>query len=627
MTCWNLNCKFFNWRIIVSLKEKSSTKLAAHPEIAFLVLALIFGISLCFLNPIGAGYDETTHLGRAWEISSGHLIPNELLGKGPNFPYVFYEISYRTRTYVETVPPNYFRNNIEKRIDFTNQLNSRTISMYSPILYLPQAFVVGLFGRLLDAPVLIIYYLSRLLELAGYILFTYLAIKIIPFGKWTLTVLALAPMALYQAASISTDPYTNGISFLYIAWILKLSQQEGSVNFRQTGWTVLLTLLLFSAKTNTIFLPILMILIPTHKFQKKSYFYVVLLATLLWFLLFAIGWNLLAYQNYFLNIPGYGMLDQLRFIFTNPGSFISIFFNDLWVHGKKYLVEWIGVYGYWEGIVPPAVYWIYSILLGIVVLLDTALRPIKLKTRLVLIGSFIVGIISTIVFVYLANNKIGATGILSVHGRYFTFIGPLLALGLIPKKPILANTRSLLVPVAATCILSVGVYLIGLYLVFYVPCGKSYYTPGLCYQPEYSNWDPNTEFTQPVVRGEFFSQSFRPVCDPIKVIRLWPQVPTASLDQSTQYAIRDLDTGSIIYSETIPNKNMQDKTWNEIPLPELDWNINHTYGIEISSQNTNPSESLRFSVSSNHDYTRGVFTINSQRVKHDLIFQYGCKIK
>ena len=51
-----------------------------QPENAFLTFGLIIGILLVFLTPLGAGFDEDTHIARIWEMSQFEFIPNRLLG-------------------------------------------------------------------------------------------------------------------------------------------------------------------------------------------------------------------------------------------------------------------------------------------------------------------------------------------------------------------------------------------------------------------------------------------------------------------------------------------------------------------------------------------------------------------
>ena len=78
-----------------------------------------------------------------------------------------------------------------------------------------------------------------------------MAIRLIPFGKWILLVLALSPTALFQAATISPDAISNGIGFLFIAGSLWAAERK-EIGWRETGSLVVLIFLLFLAKLNLI---------------------------------------------------------------------------------------------------------------------------------------------------------------------------------------------------------------------------------------------------------------------------------------------------------------------------------------------------------------------------------------
>jgi hypothetical protein len=47
------------------------------PEKFFVITSILVDIFLCFIVPIGAGYDEDTHEARIWEISKGDLTPED----------------------------------------------------------------------------------------------------------------------------------------------------------------------------------------------------------------------------------------------------------------------------------------------------------------------------------------------------------------------------------------------------------------------------------------------------------------------------------------------------------------------------------------------------------------------
>ncbi len=68
-----------------------------------------------------------------------------------------------------------------------------------------------------------IIYLARFANLLLYVLIVYSAIKLTPVHKWVFFLLALMPMTLYEAASLSADSFTIAVSFLLIALFLKFS--------------------------------------------------------------------------------------------------------------------------------------------------------------------------------------------------------------------------------------------------------------------------------------------------------------------------------------------------------------------------------------------------------------------
>jgi len=232
---------------------KKSSNWIFQPQNIFLIFSLLVGIALVFITPLGAGFDEDTHIARIWEISRFKFIPNQLLGQGPNFPQVFYKLSYRQKEIIHPIGINFYKENADLIIDWNNMINHQTRSLYFPLVYIPQAFIMGLFGRLLDTPVIILYFLLRLSYLFLYIVLVYWAIKIIPFGKNLLALFAFAPMAIIQASIVSPDAISNGISFLFIAWIFYLiKQKEGPLSKKYITITWAMVGLLAAVKINSI---------------------------------------------------------------------------------------------------------------------------------------------------------------------------------------------------------------------------------------------------------------------------------------------------------------------------------------------------------------------------------------
>jgi hypothetical protein len=77
-------------------------------EIYLILTLLILGLSVCFLLPVGGGYDEETHLLRIWEMSVFEFVPNSTLGSQMPFPAIYSEMSYRRPFLVRAVEPGFF---------------------------------------------------------------------------------------------------------------------------------------------------------------------------------------------------------------------------------------------------------------------------------------------------------------------------------------------------------------------------------------------------------------------------------------------------------------------------------------------------------------------------------------
>jgi uncharacterized membrane protein len=596
-----------------------------NPEWVFVIIALLSGSVLCLLIPPQAGFDEITHLARIWEISGGYLVPNQRFSQGPYLPTAFLDISYRNQFFFDPVRPNFIANYMWERID-QRFLTYQTQSSYLPTPYLPQAFAVGLLGRILDAPVLLIFYACRALYLLGYVLLTFLAIRIIPFGKWLLTVLALAPIAVLQSSSISPDAYTNGASFLFIAWVLMLTVQEKRVSWKQLWITISITALLLMVKLNGAFLLPLLLLLVWKGFDSKKILPILAGATIILFSVFVIGWNIVAYSTFFLKTPDISASGQVIYILSHPFEFGVTLFHDFATHGLIYLREWVALYGFGATLVPPVTFPLFGLLLVAAWLFSPSPRAINARVRALLILTGIFGCFCMFMVIYLTFNTIGATSIVNLQGRHFTPILPVLLLGLVPGRKLFSRLADWFVPVAigVGTLLTLAIYILGAYLSYYVVCGTSLYSPGLCYQPQYKNWAPNDHSTQPVAQGVLLQQTFTAVCAPLQSVRVWRAPAAQGSTGETLITLKDAGNGAVLAEDLVNNQIAADHAWLEMAFPPIDNAVGKQFVIEITSDVSDPAAGLSFGVSARREYLDGI-VINNVSADYDLIFQYGCE--
>ena len=198
-------------------------------EICLLFILLGFGLPMMVLIPPGAGYDEEDHLVRVWELSALSFVPGELSPQELKYPIVFRDFAYRQQGSAGIVRADFWQTYMQAALDERGVVHREidTKSVYSPALLLPQAIAMRLFGRIGAASALPAFTLSRLAGLISYLSLTWLALRLMPFGKWILLVLAVSPMALFQAATLTPDTISNGIGFLFIAGCLRLARMPG----------------------------------------------------------------------------------------------------------------------------------------------------------------------------------------------------------------------------------------------------------------------------------------------------------------------------------------------------------------------------------------------------------------
>ena len=595
-------------------------------ENIFLVCSLIVGCVLVFLVPIGANYDEDTHVARIWEMAHFKLVPNSYLGTGPHFPQIFYELSFRQKDIIRPISIHFWREQLGTRIDWGNMINHQTRSVYFPTLYAIQALLMGFMGRFLDTPIIIIYYILRLSYLAIYIALSYLSIKIIPFGKYVLTFLALTPMALLQASSISPDAISNGGSFLFFAWMLHVVvKKEKPLSRKELYFTYILVALLAMLKVNSLPLFLLLLFIPKNAFGDKKCFIFHWVVSFAIVLLLGGGWNIIASKQTHVFVPGIQIdaLGQSMNIISKPLEAMALIAQNLiknfWNYGK----EWIGVfgYGYWE--LPSIYYALYPIVILLIVFSEEPGNLLNVKRRIGLGLLCLLGILFTIIIFYLFANPVDAKQISFIQGRYFIPVVPLALFALIPEKPILplSTTKKNKWFISTKSILGI-LFILSTFAVYYVNCGSSYFQPGLCYYPKNKNWAPNANFSKPIISEIVFAQTFISECEPMKELQIWVRGNNAGGVGETQIMLLDSFTNKEITSKNFTNAKIGQAGWLTIKLPEDMDNTSGYYSIIVLSDND--VSGIQVGLSLRDEYLDGQLTINDEEQSNDILFRYGC---
>ena len=206
---------------IIKIYYKTEIK----PEKALLFIMIPFCILILFAIPVGRGHDETIHWIKVFEISEGSLISPIDPETGVSTAFlptgvdeIVNERSYGEFRYVDNIPLLNNKLNYNEKIKIENP----RAESYCFIQYIPETAGV-LIGKLITQNPLLIAYMARIGNIVTCIIIMYFAIKLIPFGKNVLLILATIPIAIEGFATISGDGITTSICALFIAYTFYLA--------------------------------------------------------------------------------------------------------------------------------------------------------------------------------------------------------------------------------------------------------------------------------------------------------------------------------------------------------------------------------------------------------------------
>jgi uncharacterized membrane protein len=595
------------------------------PQSLILIFGILVGMLFCVIIPYGAGFDEETHLVRIVDISGLHFVPNRS-GVEQTYTFVeFFSLSYQRRAFHTPANDLFESVNFLKKPDFQNMADVETRSIYSPVIFLPQAFLAGLLLRFLDAPVIPSVILMRVLGLLLYIGAAWLTVKLLPLGKWVFAVLALSPMALFQAATLNADGFTNAVSFLFIGLTLKVyADQQAPIPLKQAGALAGLALLLGLAKPGSIVILPLLLLLTRRKFTSEKAVSIlwagVVLAVIVTF-----AWTALTVQkSHFSAEGGQSLSRQAALVLANPGDFILTFISGALASLGSYFRDWTGIYGYWVGMVPEPVYWFYPLALLAAVLAEPRSTQFSRKDRAYQILIFALASTAIMLMYFITHYAPGDASSLGRQGRYFIPFAPLLLIplsGWLPDWPKLQKPAPILA--AGSLLVTLAFYGFGLWATYYTDCGYSIYAGESCILPIYKNLDKKTPPEIIGAPSTRISQRFTNTCDTsLEAVQVLVKTVPATGSGVVRYSILD-SAGQILSTQQIPITEILPMEYLDLKVSSSAFTPGAEYDILLEAQDFPASSGVGFAYRSGNFYS-GDLLMNGAPVEGDLVFHYIC---
>lgn len=236
-------------------------------ETTVLVSLLFIGMIYNFLMLPYMAPDERTHIDMTYRYS------NDLLG----IEYTGNDVTITKRMddakFKLTENPslsNYYQvyhHLLEGVQDDTLVTTNASANVYAPFFVYFPAIIGMTFARLLGFGTIPMLMLARWCNLAFFALCIWWCMKKLPFGKLPLAVIALFPMTIQQCTSFSYDAVITGVLFLFSAYVIAMTYEEGPLKASDALIVSVLSALLVYGKSG-VYLPVCLavLLIPAKKF-------------------------------------------------------------------------------------------------------------------------------------------------------------------------------------------------------------------------------------------------------------------------------------------------------------------------------------------------------------------------
>jgi len=592
------------------------------PANFFLTASLLIGLLYCIVIPYGAGFDEERHLVRIYYMSQGHILPNP---PKPSIYELYAELSYQRRL-VQSPAFDMFRpeNFLRRFGDAGEKLRygQKTQSIYSPFIFLPQALIGRILWWHFDFPFLPTVILQRIAGLLIYITGAYIAIRMVPFGKWIFAALALLPSMLYQAATLNADSYTTAVSYAFIGWVLAVYVNEKKQVQPRSVWTlVLLSILLGLAKPGAIVLLPLLLILFKHSFSSKKWVFVLLVAALLAIAANVVWWAIASKDSTFSESGGQSVSRQANQLISDPNSFIQPLFESIVLTLPDQARGMVAAYGYWAGIVPGPVYF-FAFLFLLAALFAEPKIQIASWVRIFLAGTLIVCFFVIYTIAFVANYSDSGLYALAKHGRYYIPFIPLIFLGVAGLYAVRENMQPYIQIVVVGLFVTVtGYYSFGIYTTYYTYCGYDAYVGGKCILPIYKNLERDNAPEISIPSGGLLAQSFVNHCGDLENVQVSvksiPDDPAARL----QFSVFD-ENNQTVASQEFSSADLIPGDFLSLPISPPFKNIHATFTIRLEAVNISPAGEIVV-LASSKPYV-GPLSLNGNIRSDNLLMHYIC---
>lgn len=453
--------------LICSLYIQIRKKHATFFKIAILLLIPV-GMLYIFFIPPSFVPDEQTHMLKAYEVSTGKLVTEQTKDRLPKIEVPRF---LKQHTLDSIQKYDQFNLALKEKTNYSDTVRVKTTAAgYCFVSYMLSGLGF-LIGRLLSINGILAFYLARILNYAFFIFAIYIALKIIPFGKYVIAVISFLPMTLQQVASVSADSVLISGSLLFIAMTLYIKYKPNTFKIRDKVAYSALSLLIMLSKVA--YFPILglsLLLLDTENkddSMKKKWIYLILNVILA----VGIGGLWYAYSQHYPDVfmdfrekNHINPSEQIKMILSEPSHF-NMAIKNFFLNDAGMLISTMGLPLGWLNInigMGPVL--AFLIMLVLSPFLGSEVRAISILDRICFWIITLCTYLIIVVGFYITWTGVGAEDVAGTQGRYFL---PVLALPFMAaynqKSHISFKNQELVFPLIMVMLDSAAVYNLSLF--------------------------------------------------------------------------------------------------------------------------------------------------------------------
>lgn len=227
-----------------------------------IIIGLTFGISFSISITFNNQLDEKRHFLASYSIALGEFdLTNPAMDKSVAKMPRMMNLSQFAKFFSEKPSNEITREKVEVINDSPNG--------YLTISYIISG--IGIFiAKTLGGSVADIYITGRIFNLLGYVLFTSIALKILPYKKKIAFSIFCMPMLLALASVYSVDGIGVALITMFVAYCLKIHEQE-NINIKELLMAIFLAIVAITVKSvGYVGIAIVALILPIKKIIKQN---------------------------------------------------------------------------------------------------------------------------------------------------------------------------------------------------------------------------------------------------------------------------------------------------------------------------------------------------------------------